>query len=101
MTPENKMAALFRAETPPARDFAFEAVMAQKMAARRLRSTILAMIPVTAAAAAGLWGLQPLLPLAGQAMIVAPELIVPLSATVAAGLGAGLLVWVSRRLSPA
>ncbi len=62
MTPEQKMAALFAAEAPPARDFAFEARMAQRIAARRFLARILAMVPLTIAAAAILWGLQPLWP---------------------------------------
>ena len=36
MTPEQKLAALFAAEAPPARDYLFEARMAQAIALREL-----------------------------------------------------------------
>jgi hypothetical protein len=102
MTPDQKMAALFASETPPARDFAFEAVMAQRIAARRMWARIAAMIPLTVAAAAGLWGLQPLWPTIEAALTEAgaatPDLIPALVLTASAGAGAAVLIWISGRL---
>lgn len=99
MTPEQKMAALFAAETPPARDFAFEAVMAQRVAVRRFWARIAAMIPLAVAAAAGLWGLQPLWPEAermlDQAGAATPDL---LPALVVAGVTGATAVWLIRTL---
>jgi hypothetical protein len=102
MTPDQKMAALFAAETPPARDFAFEALMAQRIAARRMWAAISAMVPLTVAAAAGLWGLQPLWPTvartldeAGTAM---PDLAPALVLTAVAGATAAVLIRFSLRL---
>ena len=102
MTPDQKMAVLFAAEAPPARDFAFEAVMAQRIAARRLWARIAAMIPLTVAAAAGLWGLQPLWPAVEGALAEAgaarPDLLPALVLTATAGAGAAVVVWLSGRL---
>ncbi len=105
MTPEQKMAALFAADAPPARDFAFEVRTAQRIAARRLWARIAAMLPLTVAAAAGLWGLQPLWPEAArmldQAGAATPDL---LPALVVAGVTGATAIWLiqlSRRLGRA
>jgi hypothetical protein len=102
MTPDQKMAALFAAQTPPARDFAFEALMTQRIAARRMWARIAAMVPLTVAAAAGLWGLQPLWPVAEQALVQAsaatPDLLPALVLTASAVAGAAVVVWLSGRL---
>jgi hypothetical protein len=101
MTPDQKMAALFAAEAPPARDFAFEALMAQRIAARRMWARIAAMIPLTIAAAAGLWGLQPLWPTVsqalGQAGAATPDLLPALVLTAVTGATAAFLIRFSRR----
>ena len=55
MTPERKLAALFAAEAPPARDFAFQAAVARRIAARRAWMTVVALLPWTIAATALLW----------------------------------------------
>lgn len=59
MTPERKLAALFAAEAPPARDYVFEAVVARRIAARRAWMTVGALVPWAIAATALLWGLSP------------------------------------------
>lgn len=59
MTPEQKLSALFAAETPAARDYAFQARMAQAIALRRAWMTVAALVPWLIAAVAGLWGLRP------------------------------------------
>ncbi|QTC92966.1 hypothetical protein [Brevundimonas goettingensis] len=99
MTPEHKMAALFAAETPPARDFAFEARMVQRIAMRRFWARIAAMIPLAVAAAAGLWGLQPLGPEAArmleQAGAATPDLLPALAVV---GVTGATALWLVRTL---
>ena len=50
MTPEQKLSALFAAEAPPARDYVFQARMAQAIALRRAWMTVAALVPWTVAA---------------------------------------------------
>ncbi|MFA4892391.1 hypothetical protein [Brevundimonas sp.] len=59
MTPDQKLQALFAAETPPARDYAFQARLAQRIALRRAWMTVAALIPWGVAAIAVLWALRP------------------------------------------
>jgi hypothetical protein len=102
MTPEQKMAALFAVETPPARDFAFEVRMAQRIATRRFQARIAAMIPLTIAAAAILWGLQPLWPTIQATLAetgaATRDLLPALVLTASAGAAAAVVVWLSGRL---
>lgn len=102
MTPEDKFAAVFKAETPPPRDFAFEALMVQRVAAQRLWAKIAAMIPFTLAAAIGLWGLQPLWPQVSQMLArmeqALPQLGPAMIVTGFAGAVAAGAVWLSRRV---
>ena len=95
MTPEQKLAALFATERPPARDHGFQAAVAQRIVVRRAWMTAAALAPWTIAAAAGLWGLSPVVgPLAeGLAGVIEP------SATVLSLTGGTLLAarWMSRR----
>jgi hypothetical protein len=66
MTPEQKLAALFAAETAPAIDIAFVAEVSGRIAFRRAVATVLAMIPWAIAATAILWALAPVaVPLVG------------------------------------
>jgi len=101
MTPEQKMAALFAAEAPPARDFAFEARMVQRIATRRFQARIAAMVPLAVAAAAGLWGLQPLWPEAArmleQAGSATPDLLPVLAVVGVTGATALWLIQILRR----
>ena len=99
MTPERKLAALFAAEAPPARDYAFQARVAQRIAARRAWMTVGALVPWAVAASAVLWGLSP---------VVAPftdsieAAIQPTAMVLAVGAGTLLAArWLSRRFSAA
>lgn len=60
MTPEQKLQALFAAEAPPARDYAFQAQVAQRLALRRAWVTVVALVPWGIAAIAILWALIPI-----------------------------------------
>jgi len=83
MTPEQKLQALFAAEAPPARDYAFQARLAQRIALRRAWMTVVALIPWGIAAAAILWALIPVVgPLGEDIAAVTP----------AAGMLAGVAV---------
>ena len=99
MTPEAKLAALFAAEAPPTRDYAFQAVVAERIAARRAWITVLALVPWAVAAAAILWALGPIMtPLAASlAAAIKPSATVLIGAA-AAGLTA---LWLARRFSAA
>lgn len=59
MTPEEKLQALFAAEALPARDYAFQARIAQRIALRRAWMTVAALVPWAVAAVAILWALIP------------------------------------------
>ncbi|MGZ9113765.1 MAG: hypothetical protein ACXW3K_04005 [Brevundimonas sp.] len=59
MTPEQKLQALFAAEAPPARDYAFQARVAQGVALRRAWMTVAALVPWGIAAVAIFWALIP------------------------------------------
>lgn len=59
MTPEQKLHALFAADTPPARDYVFQAQVAQRIALRRAWMTVAALVPWGVAAIAILWALIP------------------------------------------
>ena len=83
MTPEDKLNRLFAAQTPPARDLAFEAAVAQRVALRRAWATAGALAPWAVAAAAVLWALAPQIEPAGQAIGAAAA---PVVATIALGL---------------
>ena len=101
MTPEQKLAALFAADAPPARDYAFQAVVAGRIAARRAWLTVLALTPWAIAATALLWALQPMIgPLSqGLAEIISPIATVAAIASVAGFTALQLSRRVSRRFS--
>lgn len=98
MTPEQKMAALFAADVPPARDLAFTVETARRIALRRAWIRVVAMAPMAIAAAALLWALQPLLaPLGsdlGQALVPSMSVIGVAAVTALAAL------WLARRFRP-
>lgn len=99
MTPESKLAALFGAETPPARDFAFQAAVARRIAARRAWMTVGALVPWTIAATALLWGISPVVAPLGEGLADALQ---PTAVVLATALGAGMAAcWLSRRFSGA
>ncbi len=95
MTPEQKLSALFAAEAPPARDYAFQARMAQAIALRRARMTVVALVPWAVAAVAVLWALIPVVgPMSeslGAALQPAAAMLAGAAVTAAAAL------WLSRR----
>lgn len=83
MTPEQKLQALFAADAPPARDYAFQARIAQRIALRRAWMTVAALVPWGVAAVAILWALIPVVdPLTEQMAALIP----------AAGMLAGVAV---------
>ena len=95
MTPEEKLNALFAADRPDTPDHLFQAVVAQKVAARRAWATVGATVPWAIAATAGLWGLQPvaapLIEGLGDALVPAGGMLGIAAATVISGL------WLARR----
>lgn len=97
MTPEQKLAALFAAEAPPARDYAFQARMAQAIALRRAWMTVAALVPWVIAAVALLWALSPVVgPMSdslGEALQPAATMLAGAAVTVVAAL------WFSRRFN--
>lgn len=97
MTPEQKLAALFAAEAPPARDYAFQVGVAQRIAARRAWLTVAALAPWAIAATAILWAFAPLA--AGLAEGAEP-LLQPLGAIVTlVAVSVAAALWLSRRFS--
>lgn len=61
MTPDQKLAALFAAEAPPRRDYAFEVEVAVRIARRRAWMTVAALLPWAVVTGLVLWVLHPLL----------------------------------------
>ena len=96
-TPEQKLAALFDAEAPPVRDYAFQARMAQAIALRRAWMTVAALVPWAVAAVAVSWALIPVVgPMTdslGTALQPAAAMLAGAAVTAVAAL------WLSRRLS--
>lgn len=95
MTPEQKLAALFAADTPPARDYAFQIRAAERIAARRAWMTVGALVPWVVAVMALLWALAPVAAPFAESMAPA----VQSSALVLAIAGGTLLaaLWMARR----
>ena len=97
MTPDDKLNRLFAAQTPPARDLAFETAMAERIALRRAWATAGALAPWAIAAAAILWALAPLVEPMGQA---AGAALAPIIATAALALLTVVAArWMERRFS--
>lgn len=96
MTPEQKLAALFAAEAPPARDYAFQAEVAGRIAARRAWMTVLALAPWAVAAVAVLWALAPIVEPLAEALSAALETTAVTLAL--AAVSALIALWMSRRL---
>lgn len=93
MTPDDTIAAFFAEQAPPARDLAFQAVVAERIARRRAWMTVLALAPWTIAAAAILWAVGPVvLPLVeglGEALAPTAAILVFTGLMVATLLTAG------------
>lgn len=99
MTPEAKLEALLGAAQPPARDYAFEAEVARRVALRRAWLTVLALVPWAGVAAVLLWGLSRSI---GAALAATGEALTPVALTLAvAASGVAAALWLARRLSPA
>ena len=97
MTPEQKLSALFAAEAPPAREYGFQARMAQAIALRRAWMTVAALVPWVVAAVAILWALVPVVgPLSDS---LGPALQPAVAMLAGAAVTAGVALWMSRRLS--
>lgn len=97
MTPEDKLNRLFAAQTPPKRDLAFEAEVAERVARRRAWATVGALAPWAVAATVILWALAPLMAPLGQAMGAA---LAPVLAVLAIALAAWVAArWMERRFT--
>lgn len=96
MTPEQKLAALFAAEAPPRRDYAFEADVAERVARRRAWLTVVAMLPWLTVAGIVLWALAPILMrLSGEVAPMLSPVAMVLGLITVAGGGA---LWLSGQL---
>lgn len=93
MTPENKLNALFAAEAPPARDLTFRVAVAERIARRRAVMQTATAAPLAVAAAATLWGLQPVAAAMAEPLAQVAGMTVFGALTVAAGL------WTARRFT--
>jgi hypothetical protein len=96
MTPDDILNAYLKADAAPARDLVFEATVAERVARRRAVASVAALVPWCAAAAAGLWGLQPALSMLGG---VEADLETIASALTIAGVSALGAMAVLRQLS--
>ncbi|MDP1912709.1 hypothetical protein [Brevundimonas sp.] len=97
MTPEQKLSALFAAEAPPARDYAFQARMAQAIALRRAWMTVGALVPWAVAAVAVLWAL---IPVVGPMRDSLGAALAPaLTRLAGAAVTAVVALWLSRRFN--
>lgn len=103
MTPEQKLAALFAADAPPARDYAFEADVAERIARRRAWLTVVALAPWALIAGIVLWALQPVL--SGLsielAVLIQPLALVLGASAVAVGVGLWAVKGLQRRVTVA
>jgi hypothetical protein len=96
MTPEQKLQALFATEAPPARDYAFQAQVAQRIALRRAWMTVAALVPWGIAGMAILWALIPVVGPLGQDIAA----LIPAAGMLAGvAVSAGAALWLSRRFS--
>lgn len=99
MTPEDTLAAFFAEATPPARDLAFQAVVAERVARRRAFATVGAMVPWTIAAIVLCWAIGPMMEpvIEGLGRTLAPAGAI----LMLTGLGVIVLTAGARRLRPA
>jgi len=97
MTPEQKLVALFAAEAPPARDYAFQARMAQAIALRRAWMTVAALAPWAVAAVAVLWALIPVVGPISDSLGAALQPVAAMLGGAAATVVAAL--WLARRFA--
>ncbi|WP_439471241.1 hypothetical protein [Brevundimonas sp.] len=103
MTPEQKLAALFAAEAPPRRDYAFQIAVAERIAKRRAWLTVAALLPWLVVSGIVLWALHPVLErMSGElAPMIQPVAFVLGGAVVAAGVGLWLTSALQRSVTVA
>ncbi|MDQ8029100.1 MAG: hypothetical protein REJ23_10255 [Brevundimonas sp.] len=103
MTPEQKLAALFAAEAPPRRDYAFEVRVAERVARRRAWLAVAAMLPWLVVSGIVLWALNPLLQTLARnlALLITPVAFVAVLGAAAAGGGLWLIGTLQRRVKVA
>lgn len=89
MTPEQKLAAIFAAEAPSRRDYAFEVGVAERIARRRAWLTVVALLPWLVVSGIVLWALHPLLEtVSGELVpVIQPVAAIVVATAVAAGVG--------------
>ena len=84
MTADERLAAAFALDEPPARDLGFNTAVMERVARRRLQRSLLMLAPTLLAACAVLWALGPLLvPVAeqlGQGLAPAAGIVVMVAA---------------------
>ncbi len=98
MTPEDKIAAFFAEATPPVRDLAFQAVVAERVARRRAFATVGALIPWTIAAIVLCWAIGPMM---GPVIEGLGQTLAPAAAILMlTGLSVVTLMASARRLRP-
>ena len=97
MTPESKLDSLFAADAPSARDYAFEAEVARRVALRRAWLTAAATAPWAIVGTVLLWALVRSI---GPALETTAEALAPtaMAATIATT-GVIAPLWLSRRFS--
>ena len=95
-SPDERLAALFAAEQPPARDPGFQAAVLAAMARQRFVADMLLMATLATLAAVGLWLIWPIL--APTLVALGQGLAPALAAVIAAG--SILAVTTGRILSP-
>lgn len=61
LSPEDRLSRAFALDAPPARDFGFTVAVLERVARRRLRNSILMLIPPALVAAILLWAVVPVL----------------------------------------
>lgn len=61
LSPEDRLSRAFALDAPPARDLGFTVAVLERVARRRLRDSILMLIPPALAAAILLWAVVPVL----------------------------------------
>ena len=98
MTPDERLAAFFAEATPPSRDLAFQAMVAERVARRRAFATVGALIPWTIAAIVLCWAIGPMIGpvVEGLGQTLAPAAVI----LMLTGLGMVALMASARRLRP-
>ncbi|WP_309627457.1 hypothetical protein [Brevundimonas sp.] len=99
MKPEDRLNAFFAEATPPARDLAFQAGVAERVARRRAFATVATLIPWTIAAIVLCWAVEPMM---GPVIEGLGQTLAPAAAILGlTGLGVVGLMAGARRLMPA